>query len=155
MLEFSQIMMSFVNNFLESAKLEGEGAWRLPLSPNYAKLLKSRVADLANVGGRAAGSVTAAKFLENFIDAEIPWIHIDIAGVAFSKTMCGQRLDDGIGQGVGGMIGREESHEGIWRRADLWLRHISHNNILVMITRASGVGPICGSGISVIITYYL
>ena len=90
----------FCEKFLESAKLEGEGAWRLPLSPNYAKLLKSRVADLANVGGRAAGSVTAAKFLENFIDSDIPWIHIDIAGVAFSKTGSKLSVPGATGWGV-------------------------------------------------------
>ena len=58
------------------------------------------MADLANVGGRAAGSVTAAKFLENFIDNDIPWIHIDIAGVAFSKTGSKSSAPGATGWGV-------------------------------------------------------
>ena len=90
----------FCRQFLASAKIEGEGAWRLPLSPAYAKLLKSRVADLANVGGRTAGSVTAAKFLENFIDRDLPWIHIDIAGVAFSKSASKLSSEGATGWGV-------------------------------------------------------
>ena len=73
--------------FLTSAKLEGEGAWRMPLSKNYEKLLKSSSADIANIGGRAGASITAAKFLERFIENDIPWIHIDIAGVAFKKSI--------------------------------------------------------------------
>ncbi len=72
--------------FLNAAKKEGEGAWEMPLSTNYEKLLKSSIADVANVGGRAAGACTAAKFLERFIVEGTPWIHIDIAGVSFSKS---------------------------------------------------------------------
>ena len=70
------------NDFLAAANETGEGAWRLPLSPAYDKLLKSRVADMKNVGGRAAGSITAAQFLKRFVKDETPWIHLDIAGVA-------------------------------------------------------------------------
>ena len=69
--------------FLAAAEAEGEGAWRMPLAPAYDKLLKSRIADIANVGGRPAGSVTAAQFLQRFIAEGCPWIHLDIAGVAY------------------------------------------------------------------------
>jgi leucyl aminopeptidase len=72
--------------FLAAAKDAGEGAWRLPLAPAYDKLLKSRVADMKNVGGRAAGSITAAQFLARFVKEETPWIHLDIAGVASVST---------------------------------------------------------------------
>ena len=68
---------------LAAAEAEGEGAWRMPLGPAYDKLLKSRIADIANVGGRAAGSITAAQFLKRFIKDGVPWAHIDIAGVAY------------------------------------------------------------------------
>jgi leucyl aminopeptidase len=71
------------NAFLAAAKAEGEGAWRMPLGPAYDKLLKSRVADMANVGGRPAGSITAAQFLQRFIKDGTPWIHLDIAGTAY------------------------------------------------------------------------
>ena len=52
----------------------------MPLAPAYDKLIKSRIADMANVGGRPAGSITAAQFLQRFVEDETPWIHLDIAG---------------------------------------------------------------------------
>ena len=66
----------------EAADLTGDPAWRMPLGKPYADQLKSRLADLRNVGGRPAGSITAAEFLHRFIEDGMPWIHIDIAGVA-------------------------------------------------------------------------
>ncbi|MEM6694473.1 MAG: leucyl aminopeptidase [Pseudomonadota bacterium] len=71
--------------FLAAAKAEGEGAWRLPMGPAYDKQLKSRIADMKNVGGRAAGSITAAQFLQRFVKEDCPWIHLDIAGTASVK----------------------------------------------------------------------
>ncbi|WP_108483295.1 leucyl aminopeptidase [Oceaniglobus ichthyenteri] len=70
------------NGFLKAAGAEGEGAWRMPLGKSYAKQLKSRVADVKNVGGRPGGSITAAEFLHRFVKDGTPWIHLDIAGVA-------------------------------------------------------------------------
>ena len=75
-----------VNDFLKSASLEAEGAWRMPLSKNYDKLIQSRIADIKNVGGRTAGSITAAQFLQRFIEDDMPWVHLDIAGVASVKS---------------------------------------------------------------------
>ncbi|HCQ65038.1 MAG TPA: leucyl aminopeptidase, partial [Rhodobacteraceae bacterium] len=72
----------FVKDFLKAAEAEGEGAWRMPLGPGYDKLLKSRLADMKNVGDRPAGAVTAAQFLQRFVQKDTPWIHLDIAGVA-------------------------------------------------------------------------
>ncbi|WP_293452511.1 leucyl aminopeptidase [Planktotalea sp.] len=72
--------------FLKAAEAEGEGAWRMPLGKAYDDLLKSRIADMKNIGGRAAGSVTAAQFLQRFVKDETPWIHLDIAGVASVKS---------------------------------------------------------------------
>ncbi len=74
---------SFVSDFLKAAKEEDEGAWRLPLSPAYDRLLKNRIADMSNIGGRPAGSITAAQFLQRFVKEGTPWIHLDIAGVAY------------------------------------------------------------------------
>ncbi len=71
--------------FLKAATAEGEGAWRMPMGAAYDKLLKSRIADMQNVGGRPAGSITAAQFLRRFVKDETPWIHLDIAGVALLK----------------------------------------------------------------------
>ncbi|MEL6645037.1 MAG: leucyl aminopeptidase [Pseudomonadota bacterium] len=72
--------------FLQAAKAEGEGAWRMPLGPAYDKQLKSTFADMKNVGGRPAGSITAAQFLQRFVKEDTPWIHLDIAGVASLKS---------------------------------------------------------------------
>ncbi len=72
--------------FLKAAETEGEGAWRMPLGQAYDDLLKSRIADMKNIGGRAAGSVTAAQFLQRFVKDGTPWIHLDIAGVASVKS---------------------------------------------------------------------
>ncbi|MHA6261702.1 leucyl aminopeptidase [Arenibacterium sp. CAU 1754] len=74
------------NAFLKAAEGEGEGAWRMPLGKGYDDMLKSRIADMKNVGGRPGGSVTAAQFLKRFVKEETPWIHLDIAGVASVKA---------------------------------------------------------------------
>lgn len=58
--------------------------WRMPLDEDYAEGLKSNFADVANVAGRAAGAVTAAKFLQRFAD-KFPWAHLDIAGTAWKS----------------------------------------------------------------------
>ncbi|WP_146588021.1 leucyl aminopeptidase [Puniceibacterium confluentis] len=68
--------------FLKAAADEQEGAWRMPMGQPYADLLKSPIADLKNSGGRPAGSITATEFLKRFVQADMPWIHLDIAGVA-------------------------------------------------------------------------
>ena len=70
----------------KAAGVENEGAWRMPMGKGYDALIKSRIADIKNVGGRAAGSITAAQFLKRFVKDDTPWIHLDIAGVASLKT---------------------------------------------------------------------
>ncbi len=72
--------------FLAAAEAEEEGAWRMPLGPAYDKLLESNIADMKNVGGRFAGSITAAQFLQRFVKDGVPWVHLDIAGVAATKA---------------------------------------------------------------------
>jgi leucyl aminopeptidase len=61
----------------------GERVWRMPLLPDYDKALDCDIADMKNIGSRAAGSITAAQFLQRFVN-KVPWIHIDIAGVTWS-----------------------------------------------------------------------
>jgi len=87
-------------SFLKAARREGEGAWRMPLAPAYDKLLKSNVADMKNVGGRPAGSITAAQFLARFVKNETPWIHLDIAGVASVKSETALAPKGATGWGV-------------------------------------------------------
>ncbi|MCH8047195.1 MAG: leucyl aminopeptidase [Planctomycetes bacterium] len=63
----------------------GERAWQLPMFAEYSQQIKSPVADIKNIGeGRWGGAITAAKFLEEFVDGK-PWTHVDIAGPAFSE----------------------------------------------------------------------
>ena len=69
-----------------AARVEGEPVWQLPMFELYDEKVKSKVADIKNVGeGRWGGAITAAKFLENFV-ADVPWLHIDIAGPAFADS---------------------------------------------------------------------
>ncbi|MCE6962065.1 leucyl aminopeptidase [Cereibacter sphaeroides] len=76
----------FCNAFLKAAQAEGEGAWRMPMGEAYDEKLKSRIADMRNSCGREAGSITAAHFLRRFVKADMPWIHLDIAGTALLKS---------------------------------------------------------------------
>ena len=70
----------------ESSKRTTEEVWELPLNEDYMNMIKSDVADMKNIGiGRAAGTITAAAFLKNALE-ETPWVHIDIAGVAWTQV---------------------------------------------------------------------
>ncbi|MBL6457501.1 leucyl aminopeptidase [Belnapia sp. T6] len=73
---------------MAAGKAVGEACWRMPLGDAYDKQLKSEIADMKNVGGRPGGSITAAQFIQRFIDTKagpMPWAHLDIAGVAWSS----------------------------------------------------------------------
>jgi len=76
---------AFADDVLASCQRTGERAWRLPLDDDFKEAIKSGVADLKNVGGKWGGAITAAKFLEHFV-AEIPWVHLDIAGPSWVDT---------------------------------------------------------------------
>lgn len=79
---------------LESASdLTNDGIWHMPLGDSYASQLKSPIADLQNIGGRKAGSITAACFLQHFIKDNQAWAHLDIAGTAW---------EDGANKGATG-----------------------------------------------------
>src|SRR5579862_325539 len=73
---------AFAAEFLSSAKSTGERYWQMPYYEDYTNAMKSDIADLKNTGGRPAGTLTAAAFLREFVDAT-PWIHLDIAGTAY------------------------------------------------------------------------
>jgi len=72
---------ALADELLESGTSTGDRAWRMPLWDEYQDQLKSNFADMSNLGGRPAGSVTAACFLARFTGA-YPWAHLDIAGTA-------------------------------------------------------------------------
>jgi len=76
----------------------GERVWRMPLGPEYDKLIDSQFADMKNTGGRHGGSITAAQFLQRFVDGT-PWAHLDIAGTAMGapKTEINQSWGSGYG----------------------------------------------------------
>ncbi len=77
---------ALANAFLKAAASEGEGAWRMPMGEAYDAKLKSRIADMMNVGGRDGGAITAAQFLARFVKPDMPWVHLDIAGTALLKA---------------------------------------------------------------------
>jgi leucyl aminopeptidase len=69
----------------QAGEATGERVWRMPLGSDYDKLIDSKFADVKNTGGREAGSITAAQFLQRFVD-KVPWAHIDIAGTGFASA---------------------------------------------------------------------
>ena len=98
---------------LIAAGLEtGERVWRLPLGPEYDKLIDSKFADMKNTGGRHAGSITAAQFLQRFVD-KTPWAHLDIAGTGMGAPASDINTSWGPGWGVR-LLDRlvRERHEG-------------------------------------------
>lgn len=86
-----------------AADTAGERLWRLPLAPEYRKMLKSPVADYKNSFGREGGAITAALFLEEFV-SKVPWAHLDIAGPAFLTGDDGYLKRGGVGFGVRTLI---------------------------------------------------
>ena len=74
----------WVDHVRRVANRAGDRAWPMPLFPDYRDQLKSEIADFTNTGGRPAGSITAALFLKEFVDSR-PWVHLDIAGTAWSE----------------------------------------------------------------------
>jgi leucyl aminopeptidase len=75
---------SLVEDVLAASRRASEPAWQLPLSDEYKEQIRSVVADIKNTGGRAAGALTAAAFLNEFVD--YPWVHLDIAGTAYTES---------------------------------------------------------------------
>jgi leucyl aminopeptidase len=71
-----------LDRFLQAARAAGEKVWPLPVDDDYLEYLRTPFADLPNVGPRAAGAITAARFLKQFADPR-PWVHLDIAGTAW------------------------------------------------------------------------
>ncbi|MEZ5811009.1 MAG: leucyl aminopeptidase [Rhizobiaceae bacterium] len=76
-----------------------ETVWRMPLGPEYDKLIDSKNADMKNIGGRFGGAITAAQFLKRFVD-DTPWAHIDVAGTAMGSVTNEINRSWGSGYGV-------------------------------------------------------
>jgi leucyl aminopeptidase len=87
------------NRMAEAGKAVGEGVWRMPLGDDYNKMMDSDIADMKNAGPRYGGSITAACFLERFVE-KCPWSHMDIAGVTWSSKDAPTVPKGGTGWGV-------------------------------------------------------
>lgn len=77
---------TFYNDLLKAGKCSGEKFWQLPAFEEYKELIKSKVADYKNVGGRFAGTITAGLFVGEFLYKQMPWLHLDIAGTSFMDS---------------------------------------------------------------------
>jgi leucyl aminopeptidase len=84
---------------IKAGEATGEKVWRMPLAPEYDKLIDSKFADVKNTGGRYGGAITAAQFLQRFVD-KIPWAHLDIAGTGFDSRQSDINKSWGSGWGV-------------------------------------------------------
>ena len=86
------------DNITQAGLDTAEKVWRLPLSPDYDKLIDSKNADVKNSGGRLAGSITAGQFLQRFVN-DVPWAHLDVAGTAMGspKNEYSQSWSSGFG----------------------------------------------------------
>ena len=94
---------ALAKRFETAAEAAGERSWRLPMFKEYGDQLKSNVSVVKNIGGRPAGSITAAKFLEHFVD-EKPWVHLDIAGVDMASKNKGWITKGASGQVVRALV---------------------------------------------------
>jgi len=75
---------TLAESLLAAGRTSGEKLWRFPLSPAYDALIDSPIADMKNVGPRFAGSITAAQFIQRFVDEGVKWAHCDIAGMVWA-----------------------------------------------------------------------
>ncbi|MDR3511334.1 MAG: leucyl aminopeptidase [Caulobacteraceae bacterium] len=82
------------DNLLAASKASGDALWRLPLPAAYEKQIESMAADVKNVGGRPGGSITAALFIQRFVNG-LPWAHLDIASTAWKKPSAVPTIPDG------------------------------------------------------------
>lgn len=77
---------TLASQLVEASAATGEKVWRMPLDKSFDKLIDSKNADMKNIGGRWGGSCTAAAFLQRFVQKDVPWAHLDIAGTAMDAT---------------------------------------------------------------------
>ena len=83
MIHFGPLDDKLVQRLRDAGRFTGERVWQLPLDPFYDKMIRSKIADMKNIGGANSGAITAAQFLKRFIEKDTVWAHLDIAGVAW------------------------------------------------------------------------
>ena len=100
--EAAVVMGTADDKYFELLKRSGEDVYervvKFPFWDEYKEMIKSKIADIKNIGGKEAGAITAGKFLEYFTD--YPWIHIDLAGPAMLNKKSAYRTEGGSGYGV-------------------------------------------------------
>lgn len=92
-----------IDQFIAAGKEAGERFWQLPLDDEYTKQIKSDIADIKNIGGKKAGTITAAAFLKEFAE-DTPWAHLDIAGTAWGDPATPYRSKGPTGVAVRTLI---------------------------------------------------
>jgi leucyl aminopeptidase len=90
---------TLAGNIHAAGEATGEKVWRMPLIPAYDKAIDSKFADMKNTGGRHGGAATAASFIKRYVE-DVPWAHLDIAGVAMSSNASEINRSWGAGWGV-------------------------------------------------------
>ena len=95
---------AFIDQVRAAADRAGERVWPLPLPADYAKQFESNVADMKNIGGPHGGTLTAGLILQQFVEDDIPWVHLDIAGPARAESDDGEISKGGTGFGVRTLI---------------------------------------------------
>jgi leucyl aminopeptidase len=90
---------TLAGNINAAGEATGEKVWRMPLIPAYDKAIDSKFADMKNTGGRHGGAATAASFIKRYVE-DVPWAHLDIAGVAMSSNASEINRSWGAGWGV-------------------------------------------------------
>jgi leucyl aminopeptidase len=90
---------TLAERLVEVGKATGERVWRMPLGPEYDKMIDSKFADMKNTGGRHGGAITAAQLLQRFV-GKTPWVHLDIAGTALGSPQTDTNKSWSSGWGV-------------------------------------------------------
>jgi leucyl aminopeptidase len=92
-----------IDRVIKAGEEAGERLWQMPMHEDYKEQMKSDVADIKNTGGRYGGAITAAIFLNEFVEGT-PWVHLDIAGTSDSDKKKGYSVKGGTGVGVRTMV---------------------------------------------------
>jgi len=92
-----------IDQLISTSKITGEQYWQLPIFDNYRTQLDSIYADMKNTGGQPAGSITAGKFIQEFV-GDTPWIHLDIAGMARLASTKDYKVAGHTGFGVRSLV---------------------------------------------------
>ena len=91
---------ALADSLLAAGLTVGDKLWRFPLSDAYDRLIDSQIADMKNVGPREGGSITAAQFLQRFVEPGVQWAHLDIAGMVWSDKDLPTSAKGATGYGV-------------------------------------------------------